>query len=144
MQEQDFCVVFTQDLRMPHLHATQGETSKNKNASARNLMLCVCISNSSNYNATLQERFNKSRLQLHSTTSYGLTSYTLKVNNTTVTKCITISKDVKCTAKCSAHLYKMCHYRRSTVLSSSIELSRRRRSLQQLQTTATAFVRQKQ
>jgi hypothetical protein len=43
MQEQNFCVVFTQDLRMPHLHATQGETSKNINASARNLMLCVYI-----------------------------------------------------------------------------------------------------
>jgi hypothetical protein len=78
MQEQNFCVVFTQDLRMPHLHATQGETSKNINASARNLMLCV-YSNPSNYNATLQERFYKSRLQLPSTTSYGLPSYTLKV-----------------------------------------------------------------
>ena len=43
MQEQNFCVVFTQDLRMPHVHAIQGETSKNINASARNLMLCVCI-----------------------------------------------------------------------------------------------------
>jgi len=41
MQEQNFCVVFTQDLRMPHLHATQGETSKNINASTRNLVLCV-------------------------------------------------------------------------------------------------------
>ena len=43
MQEQNFCVVFTQDLRMPHLHATQGETSKNINASACNLMLLVYI-----------------------------------------------------------------------------------------------------
>ena len=90
MQEQNFCVVFTQDLRMPHLHATQGETSKNINASARNLMLCV-YSNPSNYNVTLQERLYKSRLQLHSTTLYGLPSYTLKVtkknkNITTVTK----------------------------------------------------------
>ena len=80
MQEQNFCVVFTQDLRMPHLHATQGETSKKKsNASARYIRLCV-YSNSSNYNVTLQERFYKSRLQLPSTTSYGLPSYTLKVN----------------------------------------------------------------
>ena len=79
MQEQYFCVVFTQDLRMRHLHATQGETSKNISASTRNLMLCV-YSNSSNYNVTLQKRFYQSRLQLPSTTSYGLPSYTLKVN----------------------------------------------------------------
>ena len=55
---------------------------KNANASARNIMLCV-YSNSSNYNVTLQERFYKSRLQLHSTTLYGLPSYTLKVNKKT-------------------------------------------------------------
>jgi len=50
MQEQYFCVVFTQDLQMPHLHANQGGTSKNINASTRHLC-CVC-SNSSNYNVT--------------------------------------------------------------------------------------------
>ena len=40
MQEQYFCVVFTQDLQMPHLHATQGE-NKTLYASICNLMLCV-------------------------------------------------------------------------------------------------------